>query len=100
MNPGVSLFQTILQPYARFPTQKLFDQSIIAIPSVDSLWRLEVVTPLELDPRDALDDVNQAVNSHQFIAAQVQRFQNITRKNRLSSLQAIGNIHKAARLVP
>src|SRR6266508_6835882 len=73
VNPGVSFLQPVPQPRAWLPAEMFFDQRVVAVASVDALGRFQIVTPLEFDPRDALDDVHELIDAHQFVAPQVQR---------------------------
>src|SRR5262249_3808863 len=98
VNPTVGFFQAVAQADRWLPTEQLFDQRIVAVAAINAFRRLEIIRALQLDARDSLNDVHQSIDRYQFAAAQIDWLQNVARENRLRALQAIVNIHEAARL--
>ncbi len=90
------------------PTRSLVlgSQPMSFLMSVLSLLRpltpfggLEVVGAFELDAGDFLDDVDELVDGDQFVAADVDRFDDVAPEEVLGALEAIGDIHEGAGLV-
>src|SRR5438477_370898 len=61
VNARVRLFQSVAQLRARLPAEYFFDQRVVAVAAVHSLWSLEVVLPLELLTGDVFHDVHELV---------------------------------------
>src|SRR5881396_2519860 len=61
-NPAVGLFQAVPQPNAGRPAQIFLDQGVVAVATVYSFGRLQIIAPLELHPGDIFDEIHQLID--------------------------------------
>jgi len=59
LDPMVGLLETRLEVHFRLPPEHLPDQLVVRVPPTHPLRGVELVVALELDPGDALDDLEQ-----------------------------------------
>src|SRR5207253_2663596 len=79
VDPAVRLLEPGLERGRRLPAEPLEDERVVAVAAADSLRSRAVVVPLQLDARDLLDDVDEAVDRHQLRAAEVDRLAHLAR---------------------
>src|ERR1043166_6138807 len=99
LDPTVGLVQSIAEPDAGGPTKIFLDKRVVAVATVHALGGLEIVMALELDPGDLLPDVHQLIDRNQFVAAEVDWFENLAPKDLLSAVQTVVDVHEAACLM-
>src|SRR6266487_3050468 len=99
VNPTVGFFQAVPQPDAWRPAQTLFDERVVAVATVHALGRFQVIIALQLHAGDPLDEIHQLIDGDQFVAAQVERFDNLALEDGLRSFQAVVDVHEAAGLM-
>src|SRR6187399_1490714 len=85
-DPAVGLLETVEQRDRGLPAVGLEDLGVVAVASAHALGRIELVLALAADARDALDDVDQAVDRDQFRAAQVDRLRAVAPEDQLAAL--------------
>src|ERR1700722_10620189 len=98
-DPFIGFLETVAETDRWSPSEIFLYEGIVTVTAVDALGGFQVVTALELDAGDALDDVHQLVDGNEFAAAEVDGFKNVAGQDGLSAFQTIINIHEAAGLV-
>src|SRR5438034_2990502 len=99
INPAVGLFHAVTKAGAGLPAEVLPKKRVVAVATVDTLGRLQIVNALELGAGDLFNDVHQLVDGHQFAAPQVDRLEDFAVHDRLRAFEAIVDVHEAARLL-
>src|SRR5712671_2330096 len=99
MNPAVGALQAVAQAGGRFPLVNLLNEAVVAVAAVHAFWRGEIVAALQFHPGDALDDVDELIDTHQFATTKIQRIRAVTFHDHLRSLHAVIDPHEAARLM-
>src|SRR5579872_22187 len=99
VDPAISLFQTDPQRNARLPTQVLLDLGVVAVAAVHTLRSGKIVNAFELRTGDLFRNIDQLVDRHHLRRSQVERFNHVRVHDHLRALEAIVDVHEAARLV-
>src|SRR5262249_40202064 len=76
VNPPVGFLHAVTEPDRRRPAHLPLDLRVVAAASADAFRRTQVVAPLEFHAGDALDDVEQLIDGHELVAADVERLAN------------------------
>src|SRR5262249_6000947 len=99
VDPLVGLLHAGLETDGGPPAQQLLDQRIVAVAPAHALGRIELVAALEPDTGDLLDDVDQPVDAHQLVAADVERLDNVARRQLERARGAVVDVHEGAGLL-
>ena len=81
------------------PAEFALDHRVIAIATVHSLWRIQVVATLYLDSGDLFEHIDQAVNGGEFARTQVDWLDDVAAHDVARAFHAVIDVHEAARLV-
>src|SRR5215213_3248271 len=77
VDPGERLLQADCERRGGLPAEALEDERVVRIPAANAFRRVEVVAPLQLYPRDVLDDVDELVDRDELGRAEVDRVANV-----------------------
>ena len=86
VDPAVRFLHTFAQSCIRRPAQVLADLRVVAVPTRDATRRIELVPPVELNPREVLGYVHELVYRHQLRTAEVDRLQDVRVRDGLDAL--------------
>ena len=100
VDPGVGFFHAGAQSSVRFPPKIFLDEGIVAVSAIDAFGRLQIIASFELDAGNLLNDVNQTVYGHEFVAAEVDWFEDIAVHDRLCAFETIIDVHETSGLMP
>src|SRR5215813_4819242 len=75
--PTISLLDTVLEPYRRFPIQVLTNQRVVRIPATHALWSVQIVTASHFYTGNALYNVDELIDGDKFRRTEINRFDNI-----------------------
>ena len=84
-DPCVGLFEGGPEGDRRLPAELAFDQCIVAAPAANALRGVELIIPLDLDPGDFLDEIDEPVDGHHLGAADVDGIDDIALHKRARS---------------
>src|SRR5947209_15022269 len=98
VNPAVRLLEAVLERDRRLPPELFPDQRVVAVPPAHPLRRREDVLTLELDPCDALDDVDEAVDGHELRRPEIDRLRELALQEPEEALDRVVDVREAARL--
>src|SRR3982075_950646 len=99
VDPLVGLLHAVLETDGGRPTHQLLDQVVVAVAAAHALGRIELVGALEPDAGDLLDDVDQAVDADQLVAADVQGLDDVALGQPDRAVGAVVDIHERAGLL-
>src|SRR3979490_1909273 len=99
VDPFVGLLHAVLETDGRRPVHQLLDQVVVAVAAAHALGRVELVGALELHAGDLLDDVDQAVDADQLVAADVERLDDVALGQADRAVGAVVDIHERAGLL-
>ena len=99
VNPAISFFHAVAQPGVWRPAEQLLDFSVVAVAAINAFGRLQIIASFELDAGNLLNDVNQTVYGHEFVAAEVDWFEDIAVHDRLCAFETIIDVHETAGLM-
>src|SRR5258708_492432 len=99
VDPLVGLLHAVLETDGGRPTHQLLDQVVVAVAPAHALGRIELVGALEPDAGDLLDDVDQAVDADQLVAADVQGLDDVALGQPDRAVGAVVDIHERAGLL-
>src|SRR5215472_11096328 len=97
--PIVSSFESIPKPDRRFPPQALTNLGIVAVASVHSFWRIELVAAFQLHAGNVFHDVDQLINGDEFARPKIQWLVDFAFREGDCASDAVVDVHKAACLV-
>ena len=97
-DPVVGDREAFLQGDAGRPAQFSLDQGVVAVATSHALWGTEVVLAVQLDAGEPLGQIDQLVDGHQFVAAEIQGFGDVRLCDTDRALDAVVDVHEAAGL--
>src|SRR5882762_8006674 len=99
VNPPVGLLETVAQRDRRRPSELLLDQRVVAAAAAHTLGRVEIVPAPELRAGDAFDDVDELIDRHELVAADVDRIADVAVHEGASAVDAVVDVHETSRLL-
>src|SRR6188472_4474955 len=96
--PLVGLSHAVLETDGRRPAKALLDQAVVAVATAYTFGCVQLVSARQRHAGNALDDVDQLIDGYQLVAADVQRFDDVTVHETKRPLETIVDVGKAARL--
>src|SRR5260370_31916511 len=97
-NPSVCWRTTLPQSYLRLPAQDRAQPRVIAVPSADPLRTRQIMAVLYRLAGDLSHDVDQLIDGHQLVRAEIERQAVVGPHDAKDSLDAIVDVHKRAGL--
>src|SRR5437763_4764716 len=99
VNPAVSFFQAVAKADGRLPTHEVANFRVVAVATVDTFGRLQIVNALEFHAGNFFHQIDQAIDRDQLVAANVERTGDGTLHHQERAFEAIIDVHEAARLL-
>src|SRR5271168_2748485 len=97
--PPISFFHSIRKLCRRGPMKDFADNVIIAVTATHSQRGVAFIDSLQTYTRDIFDNVDELVDADHFIAANVQRLDEVGLHQPLGALKAVVDIHEASGLL-
>lgn len=99
VDPTVSLLEPSAKCDRRLPAKSVEDHRVVAVATTHTRWRAEIITALESDPCDVLDEIDKPIDRDSLGATDVDRLIDVARHDLERALEAVIDIHETASLL-
>jgi len=100
LNPLGGHLHPVPQRRRRLPAQLVQDHRVVRVAAVDALRLRQVVLPIQIHLDRFLDHVDQPVDRHQLVGAEINRLGDIGMHDLLRPFHAVVDVHERAGLRP